>query len=488
MTSPRSGLDRSLEVLTAAEITTLFGLVLEKPVALAVSGGPDSMALMHMVACLLDSQAHRSQARRVTASAAPVIVLTVDHQLRPQSGAEAEFVKSEAARLGFPHRTLRWHGDKPATGMQAGARAARYALMSAAITEEFNSGGPRRLLLTAHHADDQAETFLMRLARGSGASGLAGMRVSTSINDMEIWRPLLGVSKDRLVLTLAHLGATACDDPSNANTDFERVRLRLARPHLQSLGLVNERLALTAKRLARADDALVALTRNWAQTINLNCHGGAYASLNLTAFRAGLSELRVRLLTELLYCNGGDSSAARLSQIEDLDQQICSTSAQGAATLGGCHMRWRQNTGALQVFREEGQRGLPQSRLQPGDTVVWDRRFRVGLGASLQSGSPGDSVTVRALGAGAYATLRSSLPSPIPALAGAALPAFFCDDLLIAVPYFLSQDLKSGHAERRAEPLCMAEALIETTIDAPGNVVPRILTPKTWQTVRSRLS
>ena len=153
----------------------------------AVSGGPDSMALMHLLARW-----------RATAERPPVLVATIDHGLRPEAADEAAFVAREAAALGLPHRILAWTGDKPSAGIQEAAREARYRLLVAHAREEGASH-----LVTAHTLDDQAETVLMRLSRGSGLSGLAGMRPETDRQGIRHARPLLDWPKARL-LDLCH--------------------------------------------------------------------------------------------------------------------------------------------------------------------------------------------------------------------------------------------------------------------------------------------
>ena len=316
------------------------------------------------------------------------------------------------------------------TGVQASARTARYALMTDAIKAENADGGPLRRLVTAHHADDQAETLLMRLARGSGTRGLAGMRALSDVHGVQLIRPLIEVAKARLLATIQALGVSWCEDPSNANIDFERVRMRQAMPYLEGLGFDSGRLALSAKRLARADEALDVLTAELATAARVNLHGGAFASLDLELLRQGPAESRIRLLDRLINANGGQSEGPLLAQVEDLDRQMCGPSGQAigrGATLGGCELRWDARSGQLQIFREGGRSDLAPVLLEPGKTQVWDRRFRIGLlagplAAQLCQNGP---VSVQALGGNAYATLRKLLKHQVPALAGAKLPAFF---------------------------------------------------------------
>lgn len=177
---------------------------------LAVSGGSDSTALLHLAA---DARKAAPDCR--------IIAATVDHGLRPESSVEAAAVAGLSARLGVEHRTLIWRGEKPIHGIQAEARAARQALL-AEFVDEVGAGA----VLTGHTLDDQAETVLMRSARGEGI-GLAGIAPATLAGN-QVWfmRPLLGQRRAALRQMLAARGAGWVDDPSNENLQFERVRVR----------------------------------------------------------------------------------------------------------------------------------------------------------------------------------------------------------------------------------------------------------------------
>jgi tRNA(Ile)-lysidine synthase len=240
--------------LSAAEAKQLFQPLANASVlVLAVSGGPDSTALLLLAA--------RWSARRRNGKIAPkLLAVTIDHGLRPQSAHEARAVKRLARALGVPHRTLRWQGKKPRTRLQETARAARYRLLEAAAR-----GVQADYILTAHTLDDQAETVLMRLLRGSGITGLAGMRevaplpVATAARPKRgtlLVRPLLDVPKARLVATLERAGIAYADDAANRDPRFTRARLRGVMPMLAREGLDAPRIALLARRLARAESAL----------------------------------------------------------------------------------------------------------------------------------------------------------------------------------------------------------------------------------------
>lgn len=207
---------------------------------LAVSGGPDSLALMLLMARW-----------REAGEAPPLFVATVDHGLREASAGEAALVAGTAAASGLPHATLVWKGPHPKAGLQEKAREARYALLA----EEAERRGCD-VIVTAHHADDQAETILWRLLRGSGLDGLAGMEPLADRNGLTLARPLLALAKADLVGLCAEAGLRFVDDPSNADPRFARARLRRLAPVLAAEGLDVAGLLRLGRRAARAAAAL----------------------------------------------------------------------------------------------------------------------------------------------------------------------------------------------------------------------------------------
>jgi tRNA(Ile)-lysidine synthase len=235
--------------LKAAEVRSLFADLANHPVLiLAVSGGPDSTALMWLAA----------RWRKALRRGPKLVAVTVDHGLRPEARGEALAVKRLARSLGVEHRTMRWSGRKPSTGLQQAARRERYRLLAAAAR-----AASAQHVLTAHTLDDQAETVLIRLTRGSGVSGLAAMARYASVpgatDGIVLVRPLLGVPKTRLMATLRKARAGHADDPSNRDPRFTRVRMRDAMPALEREGLSPARLALLASRVRRAEAALEAV-------------------------------------------------------------------------------------------------------------------------------------------------------------------------------------------------------------------------------------
>lgn len=224
-------------------------------VGLAVSGGPDSLALLAL-----------------GAAARPGLVeaATVDHSLRSEAAAEAEMVAKVAKTLGVPHRTLKveW-ARKPESAIQERARVERYRLLGG-----WARGQGLHALVTAHHLDDQAETFMMRLARGAGVRGLAGMQRLAPVPgvDLKLLRPLLGWRRVELEQICTDFGLNPIDDPSNSDEQFERVRVRRG---LSGAEWINSRaVASSARNLADADVALRwATTRTWERSVTED--GGA---------------------------------------------------------------------------------------------------------------------------------------------------------------------------------------------------------------------
>jgi tRNA(Ile)-lysidine synthase len=213
---------------------------------LAVSGGPDSTALLVLAA--------RWAKRRKRAP--KILAVTIDHGLRQEAAHEAAAVRRLAGALGVTHRTLRWRGAKPKSGLQEAARHARYRLLAQAA-----EGAGFAHILTAHTLDDQAETVLFRLARGSGLLGLTGMAYASPLRasgeaTVFLVRPLLNIPKTRLIATLKAARVAYSEDPTNRDPRFARTRLRGLLPALAREGLDARGLARLAARLRRAESTV----------------------------------------------------------------------------------------------------------------------------------------------------------------------------------------------------------------------------------------
>ncbi len=253
---------------------------------LAVSGGPDSVALMWLAA----------RWRRSLARGPRLVAVTIDHGLRREAKGEAREVKRLARSLELEHRTVRWTGAKPKTGVPAAARAARYRLLARAA----RSCGATHVL-TAHTREDQAETLLMRLLRGSGVAGLAAMARVTEREGILLARPFLDVSKSQLVATLNKAKISFADDPTNRDTTFTRPRLRALLPVLAAEGANTRSLARLASRFARANAAIEILADGAERYLALKNFVAPKPALlaktfDAKAFAALPEEVRLRLL------------------------------------------------------------------------------------------------------------------------------------------------------------------------------------------------
>jgi tRNA(Ile)-lysidine synthase len=352
--------------LTPAEADTLFAGLADTPVlVLAVSGGPDSTALMVLAA----------RWRASLAAGPDLLAVTVDHALRPESGREARAVKRLAGQLGVRHRTLRWRGPKPATGLQAAARALRYRLLAEAARAA--GGGP---VLTAHTLDDQAETVVLRMARGSGLSGLGAMARATQLAGVTVLRPLLEVPKARLIATVAAAGIAFADDASNRDPRFTRVRLRGLMPALAAEGLDAARLALLARRLRRADATIeIAVDAAAAAVSRTGWTGPGPIVLDAEKLIRLPGEVALRLLGRAI-AQTGDEGPVQLAKLEVL----CAALVQAA---GGTKpaTRWRRTLAGALVTLSGGRLAIeraPARRAKGGRHTTLTTRKHGGNGAS----------------------------------------------------------------------------------------------------------
>lgn len=282
-----------------AEVARLTGPAGDQRFGIAVSGGPDSMALLLLAAGAFPGQ---------------VEAATVDHGLRPESAGEAVMVASWCAARGIPHMILQ--PERPVAGnIQAGARAMRYALL-----ERWRHSRGIDWLMTAHHADDQLETVLMRLNRGSGVSGLAGIRARRET----VLRPLLGWRKTELTALAKAAGMPVALDPSNVDMRFDRaaLRARLADTHW----LDPMAASRSAAALADAEEALAWMTREIAA--HHISRSGETLRLSLPKVPR---EMKRRLLLHLLAMADPEAQPPRG---DTLDDAMVRLEAGGKASIG----------------------------------------------------------------------------------------------------------------------------------------------------------
>jgi len=316
---------------------TLFApLLAAKGLLIAVSGGPDSTALLWLAA----QWARNGRVPSLTAA-------TVDHGLRPGSASEAASVAALSEKLGIPHATLLWEGEKPRTGLPERAREARYALLA----EHARKIGAD-MIVTAHHLDDQAETVLMRLLRGSGVAGLAGMAVISERDGVRVARPLLEVSKAELIACCDGAGLRYFEDPSNRDPRFTRARLRQM---LAEEGMDARSLARLARRAARAEDALTAMTDAAEARLGLVAH----LTCRADALAGEPGEIALRLIAGAIAKVGGrEARRLGLEKIEALTDGLVQAYRKREAfnaNVGGASVKLTR-AGLLEVAPETPRR------------------------------------------------------------------------------------------------------------------------------------
>ncbi len=306
--------------------------------AVAVSGGGDSLALT-LLAGEWASQTGRD-----------LVALSVDHGLRKEAAQECDWVGETLARYGIEHHTLVWLGDKPASGLQAAARKARYHLL-----EEWCCANAIEDLLLAHHLDDQGETFLLRLARGSGVDGLSAMQKVSCKGKLRLLRPLLDVPKSSLISYLEKRGQNWIEDPSNDNEDFERVKIRKQKALFNELGLTGARLAQTARHMQRVSGVLNRLAQEWLQT-HADLHEEGYLFFASSPFRELEEEIAFRILARIGMALSGNVYPPRFERLKRLYDGLRNGQD---ATLMGC--RWIQQEGLVLVCREIREETIPEN-------------------------------------------------------------------------------------------------------------------------------
>lgn len=338
------------------EAEALFAPLAGRRALLAVSGGPDSVALMRLAALWL--------AQGGAATGAEIFVATVDHGLRTESRGEAEAVGRWAGALGLPHQILVWQGAKPQSRIQERARVARYALLRAharALGADY--------LLTAHHADDQAETILFRLLRGSGIAGLAGMQSLTRQAGVVLYRPLLNISKTSLVAYCEACAQPYVHDPSNENSAFARTRLRALLPRLEEAGLDAAGWARLGRRAVRAEQALAAQAEQVrAKLEKIPVNDGFY--IPVASLRPLPEEILLRVIGAEI-AGLGTGHLLRLERLESLAQDLYAALRTGGhwhRTLGGVGFSLRTD-GLLALRREKPRRHGRDSA--PAEACDW---------------------------------------------------------------------------------------------------------------------
>ncbi len=283
-----------------------------KKMAVAVSGGVDSVALLHWLAEI----------------GADIVCLHVNHGLRAAADTECEYVCKLCDKLNVPVKVFYWTGEKPSTGIEAAARTARYKMMTGFCRENGIE-----YLLTAHQADDQIETFLMNLGRGSGVFGLAAMRNVSERDGIKIVRPLLNVSRDELREYCDARGIKYFVDEMNNDAHYTRVRIRQNRHLLRSvLGISDDRILLAIENLNRVRDTI----ENDVDKLVSDVMGNGFAMFS-DSFLFDLGpDIRLKFIGTLVQKIGRNDYQPRLNSLQSALDKL---HGDCKFTLGHCTIR-----------------------------------------------------------------------------------------------------------------------------------------------------
>ncbi|MBT5766784.1 MAG: tRNA lysidine(34) synthetase TilS [Kordiimonadaceae bacterium] len=334
-----------------------------KNIAVAVSGGGDSMAL----ALLLHQWCLNNHVK--------LHAVTVDHGLRKASKQEAKDVSKWLEKLNIHHEILSWIGEKPTSNIQDKARKARYDLISKwCKSKEIDH------VFVAHHKDDQAETFLIRLFRGSGVDGLSAMEKVSRLpvegyekDAIKIYRPLLSIGKERLLKTLEEMGQTWVTDPSNENEAFTRIKIRKLLNDTQIEGLDRERLTATATKMSRVKSLLDQLTDH-AESELVNYHPLGYAELSRNFSQNLHEEIALRLLSRLLKKVSGAKHPGRYQKLFTLFENLKQVDFSGQTLCGV--IVYKNEKGQI-IFVREAVSINDEKIITDKKQLLWDNRFIV---------------------------------------------------------------------------------------------------------------
>lgn len=388
------------------------------PIAVAVSGGADSLALLLL--------AHELAQKKNS----HVVALTVDHQLRAESTAEAHQVKQWAHDLGIQHVTLDWVGDKPQSRLQESARQMRYALLTSWCKQNHIS-----TLLLGHHQQDQEETFWLRLSAGSGLEGLAGMKKCMMREGVNCLRPLLEFPKARLQATLLDRNQEWIEDPSNHKPSFFRGRLRM---FLREEGLSSFRLFKVMEKF-QTDGDFIQHSLHVALRDMVVVHDGGYLTVHKRAFEGLHPAIGNRLLSTLVQWFSDKDYAPRFAQVTGINDKI---QREAAFTAGGIY--WSFSAEEIKLYREKRAvaHRIPLASLH--EHVLWDQRFWIDPQLTTLVPNTGEIGPV-----GAISCETKEINTLIPKYVWSTLPALWNEGKVVAIPHVCYSTPECGEDLRK---------------------------------------
>ncbi|MFN7038613.1 MAG: tRNA lysidine(34) synthetase TilS [Alphaproteobacteria bacterium] len=401
------------------ELENLFDLEMSKLgefednpiIAVAVSGGVDSVAL----AFLANTWIKLRQGK--------IIALTINHNLRPESNKEAEQTKKLLIENQIEHHIIKWnYSNKPTSNIQNKAREARYNL----LTEWCKNHNIIHLIL-AHHEDDQAETFMLRLERGSGLKGLACMASSSIKNGVRIVRPLLGFKKQQLYQYAISKKLNWIEDPSNQSDKYRR---NIVRKKLNDNNVSSEKLANTAKNLGRARVSLEKICAiHLVKLVKIFSLG--YAVIDFKHFIILPEEEALTILSQVIRTIGSDAIGLRLNSLERLYQKLRTGNLYSTQTLGECKISFLENKKDIIIYREIRHK-QPKITFET-NSINFDNKFKIILQENLEfSNTKWDYLTNQAWNK--IVKVNKDLKDIFPKIILPTLPCLIKDSEILAIP------------------------------------------------------
>tara|TARA_B100001057_G_scaffold70408_1_gene64412 strand:+ start:43642 stop:44913 length:1272 start_codon:yes stop_codon:yes gene_type:complete len=395
--------------ITDDQISNIFSpLINKKKIALAVSGGRDSNALMLLVSKwilikILNIEVH---------------VLTINHKLRKESDNECLQVSKIAKSYGFKHKIITWSHKEIKTSIQEQAREARYKLMLNYLKKyEID------VLLTGHTLDDQVETFIMRLSKGSGLDGLRSIQKDRVIDQITLHRPLLGIKRSMTTKILECSNKEWIDDPYNDDLRFERIKIRKNLHYLENLNITHESINKSISRLTRSQEAIKNnVNKLFFNLVEINNLG--YLTIKRPQIDNIHEDFIIRILQRCLGIVSGGKRVS-LSSLETVYNDMIRTCK--SKTISGCIIKVLSDR--YVVAREI--RDFKSMYLKSGDEITWDNRFNI-----LLKSSANDALIIKNLGASNYLKnyCQDTYLENLPKYIINALPGGFIKDKLVLLP------------------------------------------------------
>lgn len=324
-----------------------------RTLAVGVSGGADSLYLT----LLLHQWCQQNDVS--------LVALTVDHKLRPESSEEAKWLKSFLRSYNILHETLPWQHLDVETKIQEQARAARYALLI-----NYCKLHNITAICMAHHLEDQWETFMMRLAHGSGSAGLGAMSSVSTKDSIFIFRPLLQTSKTQIISELRKFTSIWIEDPSNQNDHYERIQFRNKYKNFEQLGLSSTNIQKSITKLQQEGKALDFYAKRFlSEHITVDGLGYAYCNFNEFQKLPSATQYRVAVRTGTMIGGLFESYPPRVRTVKNLLKTLPKTT-----TCMGC--LWTVREGNLYTIREPN-RATQETFIHPNEIILWDNRLLV---------------------------------------------------------------------------------------------------------------